>query len=105
MQQYTVQITNKALDDMESIYAYIAQELQSPDNAIGQYNRIAKAIENLSVFLERIKIMDSEPENTRGIRRLSVDHYSAFFYIANAKVIVIRVLYSASDISSRLLAE
>ncbi len=45
MKQYKVQITDKALADMEEIYNYIAIQLQAPENAIGQYNRIAKAIE------------------------------------------------------------
>ena len=43
MKQYKVQITDKALADMEEIYNYIAIQLQAPENAIGQYNRIAKA--------------------------------------------------------------
>ena len=45
MKYYTVQITDKALADMEDIYEYIALRLQAPDNAMGQYNRIAEAIE------------------------------------------------------------
>ncbi len=44
MKRYQVQITDKALSDMEEIYDYIAKKLQAPDAAIGQYNRIANAI-------------------------------------------------------------
>ena len=44
MKQYKVQITDKALADMEDIYNSIAIQLQAPENAIGQSNRIAKAI-------------------------------------------------------------
>ena len=44
MKQYKVQITDKVLADMEEIYNYIAIQLQAPENAIGQYNRIAKKI-------------------------------------------------------------
>ena len=40
--QYKVQITDKALADMEEIYSYIAEQLQASENAMGQYNRIAK---------------------------------------------------------------
>lgn len=63
---YIVQITDKALADMEDIYEYIALRLQAPDNAIGQYNRIAEAIEGLNAFPERVRVMDSEPEHTMG---------------------------------------
>ena len=50
MKQYVVRITDRALADMEEIYHYIAIQLQAPENAMGQYNRIAEAIEELYVF-------------------------------------------------------
>lgn len=37
-----------------------------------------------------------------GLRQLLVDHYSVFYVIENERVIVMRVLYSASDIEIRL---
>ena len=40
MKRYKVEITKEALLDMENIYKYIAIELESPENAMGQYNRI-----------------------------------------------------------------
>jgi plasmid stabilization system protein ParE len=102
MKQYSVQVTDKALEDMEEIYNYIAEQLQAPENAIGQYNRIAEAIEILNVFPERVKVMESEPEHTMGLRQISIDNYAAFYVIEDGEVIVTRVLYSASDISRRL---
>lgn len=103
MKQYKVQITDKALADMEEIYNYIAIQLQAPENAMGQYNRIAKAIEELNMFPEKVRLMESEQERPMGIRQLAVDNYSVFYVIENEDVIVTRVLYSASDISKRLL--
>jgi plasmid stabilization system protein ParE len=102
MKRYSVQITDKALEDMEEIYTYIAEQLQAPENAMGQYNRIAEAIQKLNVFPERVRIMASEPEHTMGLRPLSIDNFSAFYVIEGDKVIVTRVLYSASDISKKL---
>ncbi len=103
MKQYTVQITDKALADMEEIYTYIAEQLLAPENAIGQYNRIAEAIQNLNVFPERVRIMESEPEHAMGLRQLPIDNFSVFYVIEDNRVVVTRVLYSASDISRRLL--
>jgi plasmid stabilization system protein ParE len=60
MKQYSVQITDKALEDMEEIYTYIAEQLQAPKNAMGQYNRIAEAIQKLTAFPERVRIMELE---------------------------------------------
>jgi plasmid stabilization system protein ParE len=87
---------------MEEIYTYIAEQLQAPENAMGQYNRIAEAIQKLNVFPERVRIMESEPEHTMGLRQLPIDNFSAFYMIEDDRVIFTRVLYSASDISKRL---
>ena len=102
MMQYNVQITDEALEDMEQLYNYIAYVLLSPENAMGQYNRIADAILTLDTFPERFRIMDSEPEHSKEIRRMLVDNYSVFFVIQYDKVVVTDVLYSASDIDRRL---
>ena len=95
MKHYTVEITNEALADMEQLYNHIAYVLQAPENAMDQYNRIADAILTLDTMAERIRIMESEPERSK-------DNYSVFFVIQGDKVIVTDVLYSASDIESRL---
>lgn len=105
MKQYVVRITDRALADMEEIYNHIAIQLQASENAMGQYNRIAEAIEGLHVFPERIKLMESEPERIMGLRQLVIDNYSAFYVIEDTDVIVTRVLYSAMDISRRLLED
>ncbi|MGN8764983.1 type II toxin-antitoxin system RelE/ParE family toxin [Hornefia butyriciproducens] len=102
MTHYKTHITDEALNDMESIYEYIAEELLAPDTAMGQYNRIADAIGPLDQMPERIKLMESEPERTRGLRGLIVDNYAVFFIIADDVVIVTNVLYGASDIENRL---
>lgn len=102
MERYEVHITDDALKDMEDIYRYIAEKLQSPENAIGQYNRIADGILTLDSFPERYRTVDFEPERQAGLRRLLVDHYSVFYVIRGEQVIVTNVLYSASDIEQRL---
>lgn len=43
MREYAVKITDKALTDINGIYEYIALNLQSLENAMGQYNKIADA--------------------------------------------------------------
>ena len=102
MKHYTVEITNEALADMERLYNHITYVLQSSENAMDQYNRIADAILTLDTMAERIRIMESEPERSKEMRRLLVDNYSVFFVIQRDKVIVTDVLYSASDIESQL---
>lgn len=102
MKEYFVEITEEALADMESIYTHIAFALLSPENAMGQYDRIAEKILKLSYLPERNRILDAEPEHSNGLRRMIVDNYSVFYVIRDDRVIVTNVLYSASDIESRL---
>ena len=102
MKQYNVKITSKALADMDAIYDYIAEELLNPDVAMGQYNRIADAIEFLKMFPERYRVFDSQPEHDFGMRQIPVDNYTAVYVIQGDDVVVLRVLYSASDINARL---
>lgn len=102
MKKYEIEITKEALRDMEEIYNYIANELLSPDYAIGQYNRIADAIMQLDIFPEKFRILESEPEKRRKIRRMPIDNYSIFYVIRDDKVIITSVLYSASNILEKL---
>ena len=102
MRDYPVRITEKALGDMTGIYDYIAVNLQSPENAIGQYKRIADRILGLGFFPEKFRLVDFEPERSQGLRRMPVDNYSIFYVFKEELVTVTRVLYSASDIEKRL---
>ncbi len=103
MKQYTVEITGQALTDMEQLYNHIAITLLSPENAMGQYNRIADEILKLDTFPERFNIIETDQEHRNGIRRMLVDNYSVFYVIKEERVIVTDVLYSASDLTNRLM--
>ena len=100
--EYNVVITGEAEKDMEDIYNYIALKLLSPENAMGQYNRIAEAILQLDIFPEAFRVVDFEPERTMGIRRKFVDNYTIFYRISGSQVEITNVLYTPSDVESRL---
>ena len=105
MKHYQVVISNKANTDMEAIYQYIAETLLAPVTAIKQYERITEAILSLEEMPERIKLIDSEPERSKGLRTLFVDNYTVFFIVKDETVQIVTVLYSASDLSYRLSSE
>ena len=102
MKQYRVRITEEALNDMEQLYTYIAVYLNAPKAAMDQYNRIVEVIMSLSQMPKRIKLMNSEPERTKGLRRINVDNYSVFFLVNKDTVVVTNVLYGSVDLSERL---
>jgi len=74
MKHYEVLISDKANEDMEAIFRYISETLHAPASAAKQYNRIADAILSMEEMPERIKIIDSEPERSKGLRPLIVDN-------------------------------
>ena len=59
MKQYDVKISHAALSDMEQIYSYIADRLLETDTAMGQYNRIAEAIQSLNILPERCALVET----------------------------------------------
>ena len=102
MDKYEVKITDEALADMDGIYNYIANILLTPENAMGQYHRIAEAILTLESYPERYPIFDSEPEHSWEMRRMVVDNYLVCYIVDPGKVTVTDVLFGASNVHVRL---
>ena len=102
MKKHSVFVTPMALEDMESIFNYIANELKSVNSAKNQYNNIADSIVSLDSMPERCPIFDNEPERSMEIRRLIVDNYLVCYIVQDSKVIVTDVLYGASDLHNIL---
>jgi plasmid stabilization system protein ParE len=103
MDKFEVKITKEAYRDMEKIYDYIAIKLQAPENALGQYNRIADAILNLDANPERFALFDSEPEHSWRIRRMVVDNYLVCYIVDPGVVTVTDVVFGASNVHERLM--
>lgn len=57
---YNVIYSPEALEDLKDIYAYIAYELQVPDTAKNQVNRIRKEVRSLDFMSLRYTIVDWE---------------------------------------------
>lgn len=97
-----INITEEALTDMEKIYNYIAYELLAPENAVGQYNRIADAILKLDFFSERFAVFESEPEHPWGMRRMIADNFLVCYISDDHAVTVTDVIYGASNVHYKL---
>jgi plasmid stabilization system protein ParE len=102
MSKFSINITDEALADLEELYNYISIKLQAPENARGQYNRIAEAILTLEEFPDRFDIFNSDPEHSMGIHKMVVDNFLVCYVIDPDVVTVTDVLYGASDIHNRL---
>ena len=101
---YRVVLSNQADEDIRGIYEYIAYDLQSKQNAVGQIDRLEKQILSLDEMPERFGVFKQEPWNSRNLRVMPVDNYLVF-YIPNREnktVTVIRVMYGGRDVSAQL---
>ena len=102
MERYKVEITERALRDMEEIYSYIARELGAPETALRLFDRLTEAALSLEYFPARMALVPFEPERSAGLRRLNVERYAIFYLIDDSNVVVTNVLYGRSDIETRL---
>ena len=75
MKHYKVIVADEAVDDLESIYHYIAEVLFAPDAAEHVYNSLIEAMGSLKEMPGRIRIMDFITKNRRRQRRLSFSHF------------------------------
>lgn len=101
---YQVVLTAQAKTDLKEIYQYIAVDLQSVQNAIGQLSRLEKEILSLDEMPERYRVYDSEKWQGRNLRVMPVDNYLVFYIPSkeNYTVSIIRVMYGGRDIERHL---
>ena len=101
---YEVELSEQADSDLRGIFEYIAFELQSPENAIGQLDRLEEQILSLDTIPERYRKYEKEPWKTRGLRVLPVDNYVVLYIPDSDKkvVTILRVMYAGRDIDNQL---
>ena len=102
---YEVEVSEQAdQKDLREIFEYIAFELQSPENAIGQLDRLEEQILSLDVMPKRYRKYEKEPWKSRELHILPVDNY-VILYIPNSDkkvVTILRVMYAGWDIDNQL---
>ena len=83
---YEVEVSEQADSDLRGIF-----ELQSPENASGQLDRLEEQILSLDTMPERYQKYEKEPWNSRGLRVLPVDNY-VVLYIPDSDKKVVTIL-------------
>lgn len=99
---YNVIYSPEALEDLKDIYAYIAYELQVPDTAKNQVNRIRKEVRSLDFMSLRYTIVDWETWKGLGMHKVSVDNFVVFYTVDDDSmtVAIIRIVYGGRDIGN-----
>lgn len=101
-EEYNVIYSPAAAEDLTSIYAYIAFELEAPGAATHQINRIRQSIKTLNLFPARHIQVDWEPWFSIGMREMPIDNY-VVYYLTNKEthtVIIVRIFYSGQDVEN-----
>jgi len=81
LDKYKVKINPKAIQELDSIYEYIANEKLAPENAKEQTARIKKAILHLDTFPQSHQERNEGRYAGKGYRQLLIDNYIAIFRI------------------------
>ena len=76
---YEVELSEQADSDLRGIFEYISFELQSPENASGQLDRLEEQILSLDTMPERYRKYEKEPWKSRGLRVLPLDNYVVLY--------------------------
>ena len=94
--EYYVNITQTAFDDLMSIAVYIRDTLKEPVIAINQVTKIKEVIFSLKDFPCRQPLVRNKMLAAQGYRSITVDNYT-IFYVVNERdniVNISRALYS-----------
>lgn len=104
---YSIIYSSEAKDDLREIYSYIAYDLQAPETAEGQVNRIRKEIRSLDFMPSRYAVVDWEPWKSMGMYRVPVDNFIVYYVVNNGSrtITVIRIFYGGRDIEDIIQAK
>ena len=100
MDKYKVKLNPQAFREIDDIFAYIALEKLSPENAKGLTDRIRAALKKLETFPQSHQERNEGRYAGKEYRQLLIDNYIAIFKIDEARktVHVVTVQYQGRNI-------
>lgn len=104
---YSVAYSPAAKDDLKNIYLYIAFNLNIPEIAENQVNRIRKVICSLAFMPSKYEVVDWEPWKSMDMHKVPVDNFVVFYAIKTDKhiVTVVRIFYGGRNVENIINAE
>ena len=102
--KYKIIYSPLAVDDLRSIYLYIANTLKAKLAATNQANAIRKAIRALEIMPERFPMYESKSLHSTTFHKLPVNNYVVFYIVDKEKhiVTIVRIFYGGMDIDNAL---
>lgn len=105
MNEYFVNITPEAQQEINEIIQYIRITLNSPQSAASLLEKLKSEIASLAAFPSRIALTTEEPWRSYGIRKLLVKKHLVYFWVEEEAhtVHVTAVIYGGRDQLQQLL--
>lgn len=88
MDKYKIKLNARAYRELDEIFDYISKDLQAPENAKGQTDRLWSGLKKLDTFPQSHQERTVGTYAGKGYRQLLVDNYIAIFKIEESKKIV-----------------
>lgn len=101
---YKIYITDTALNDMDTIYEYIAYDLKEPNTASGILDKLEKKINDLNEMPFKFREYEVEPWKSKGMHIMPVENYVVLYTPKEEEqtVTVNRVFYGGMDIPNQI---
>ena len=99
MEQYRVDVSEIAENDLLDIVRYIASQFSAPVTALHMMELLEEAMASLSEMPRRFPLLTDDRLSQMGYRKLAVKNHIVFFSIdeKNKAVDVERILYARRD--------
>ena len=95
METCDVHFLQEALDDLEEIVLYIAQDNRQA--ALQMHDKIIEKANDLTIFPKRGRLVPDKKMAATGYRVLDIKPYIAFYRIVDHNVFIYRVLHGATN--------
>lgn len=99
MEEYSVNLTEYAIEQMEEIVEYISKTLKEPDAAKKWSLKIQKAVSALNEIPLRFPLIDKEPWYSENIRKMTVGNFIVYYWTdeEHLTVWITAVVYGGRD--------
>ena len=100
MAEYSIEITPRAVKDIDEAFDYIAYRLENPQAAFNLTDSIYLGIQDLSTMPERFPAWKRGAMKAMDVRFMGVKNFNVFYIVDKPlrRVTVIRVLYNRRDV-------
>ena len=94
------QFTDVAINDLDKILNYIANELCNDLASKNLFSKIEKTIDNICLFPKSFPLVENSFVHENNIRKASIDNYIIYYKFEDDKkmIIILRIVYGRMNL-------